>query len=242
MKRLLAGGSGDIYQIISAFRGDNPGRIHNPEFTLLEWYRCGYDHHQLIAEVIDLIDDCLGKAAFTLVSYRALLQEVWQQDVLGLQVNQQLELARQLFGLQTQIDRASVLDLFYAEAIVRYAAPRFFVLDFPVDQAAMAVLYEHERGEQQAARFECIVQGIELANGYQELTCAVQQKDRIEREVASRRGQQLPAVPIDHRLLAALEHGLPECAGVALGLDRLLMLQLQANSLDEVLAFSADRV
>ena len=240
MKRLLANGSGDIYQITSAFRAGDVGRIHNPEFALLEWYRCGYDHHQLMAEVADLIDGCLGQAPFVFVSYHSLLQKVWQQDVLGLPPHQQLALAQQLFGL-AQTDRANMLDLFYAEAITRYAAPRFFVLDFPVDQAAMAALYENKQGERRAARFECIVNGIELANGYQELTCVVQQKNRMEHEVASRKAQQLPAIAIDNRLLAALEHGLPECAGVALGLDRLLMLQLDANSLDEVLSFGADR-
>lgn len=238
LKRLLAAGTGDLYQMGPAFRRGESGRLHNLEFTMLEWYRCDYNEHQLMAEVAELVSSCLGAAPFETLSYRTLLRQVWQQDVLALTKADQTNLARQALGL----DQSDILDALYAEALVRYPAPRFFVSGFPPDQAAMAALFEDADGYPVAARFECIVSGVELANGYKELTDVAEQRRRLEQEYRRRLHDGLPVSALDERFLAALEQGLPECAGVALGLDRLLMLQLGASCLDEVLSFSHDRL
>lgn len=239
LKRLVAGVQTDLYSLGAAFRQDEQGSHHNPEFALLEWYRCGYSCEQLMAEVAALIDLCLGKAPFARISYRALLRQIWQVDVLALSAEDQKLLCRS--ALDADLPADAVLDALYAEALRRYARARFFVQSFPPDQAMMAELIPDETGAMVAARFECIVDGLELANGYQELTDCKIQAARWLQEGHLRKRRGLPEIPADERLLTALPL-LPPCAGVALGVDRLLMLHTGETSLDKVLSFSAKRL
>jgi len=245
MKRLLAAGSGPIYQIARAFRAEESGRLHNPEFLLLEWYRPGFDDFALMDEVEALVGGFLSGFPARRQSYRALLEITLGVDPfaasradLGAALGRHLARAGRDAdpALLADGDRALLLDLAYAEAsaAVRGAV---FVHDFPAEQAALARLRRDDRGDWVAARFELVVGGIELANGYHELTDAVEQRRRFERDLSVRasRGQRLPA--LDTRLLAALEAGVPDCAGVALGLDRMLLARIGETDLDWVLPF-----
>ena len=241
MKRLLAGGSGDIYYLGPAFRHGEQGRLHNVEFTLLEWYRCDFDEHQLMREVAVLLDDCLGAAPHQTLAYRDLLQQFWDEDVLGLTPKALMQFAFGHLGATLQPEAA--LDALYAEALRQYDAHRLFVTDFPPEQAAMAQLRRAAASSQvSAARFECIQAGVELANGYLELQDEAEQRARWQKESKRRERLGLPAIAADERLLAALASGLPDCAGVAVGVDRLLMLSLGAQSLTEVLTFSTQHL
>ncbi|HPF59283.1 MAG TPA: EF-P lysine aminoacylase EpmA [Candidatus Competibacteraceae bacterium] len=244
MKRLLAAGSGCIYQIARVFRDGEAGRRHNPEFTLLEWYRVGFDHHQLMAEAAELasvlLADRVPLAKPEWRSYRELFTP------LGLDPHRVT-----VAGLAACAERCGVpvppgmpledtdpwLDLLLTHCIEPHLGQGrlCFVYDYPASQAALARLRPGDPpvGE----RFELYLNGIELANGFHELGDAVEQRRRFEAENAVRRAQGLPVMPIDENLLAALETGLPDCAGVALGFDRLVMLAAGRNSLAEVLAF-----
>lgn len=246
MKRLLADGAGDIYYFGPALRANERGSLHNTEFTLLEWYRCNYDHNQLMLEVMALLNGYLGEAQAPFVTYSDLLGDIWEQDVLNLEPEEQTNLvARVLVGMDarpTKLTPAAALDALYDEALRRARWPRFFVTDFPPNQAAMARVHQDESGQQVAARFECIVSGVEVVNGYFELKDAEEQRRRWQQEAEIRSCNGLPMIAQDEKLLAALDAGLPDCAGAALGVDRLLMLKLGSKNLDEVLSFSAERL
>ncbi len=244
MKRLLAAGSGPIYQICKAFRRGEQGSRHNPEFSMLEWYRPGFSLEQLMDEVAQLLCLVLGERPIRHVDYHNLFEEV-----LGLDVRQQSDaelcaLSQRRHGIAAELlDRDSALNLLFSHDI----EPRLglddycFVYNFPASQAALAKLGEDARGHSVARRFEVFIDGVELANGYDELTDAAEQANRFARDCELRGARGLEIPPQDARLLAAINAGLPECAGVALGLDRLLMLKLGANSLADVLAFPIDR-
>ncbi len=244
MKRLLAAGSGPIYQICKAFRRGEQGSRHNPEFSMLEWYRPGFSLEQLMDEVAQLLCLVLGERPIRHVDYHNLFEEV-----LGLDVRQQSDaelcaLSQRRHGIAAELlDRDSALNLLFSHDI----EPRLglddycFVYNFPASQAALAKLGEDARGHSVARRFEVFIDGVELANGYDELTDAAEQASRFASDCDLRRVRGLEVPPQDARLLAAISAGLPECAGVALGLDRLLMLKLGANSLADVLAFPIDR-
>ncbi len=244
MKRLLAAGSGPIYQICKAFRRGEQGSRHNPEFSMLEWYRPGFSLEQLMDEVAKLLCLVLGERPIRHVDYHNLFEEV-----LGLDVRQQSDaelcaLSQRRHGIAAELlDRDSALNLLFSHDI----EPRLglddycFVYNFPASQAALAKLGEDARGHSVARRFEVFIDGVELANGYDELTDAAEQANRFARDCELRGARGLEIPPQDARLLAAINAGLPECAGVALGLDRLLMLKLGANSLADVLAFPIDR-
>jgi elongation factor P--(R)-beta-lysine ligase len=221
MKRLLAAGAPSIYQIGPVFRAGEAGRLHNPEFTMLEWYRVGFDDRQLMAEVAALIEHVLGPGAFGTVTYAEVVERAPPAEA----------------SPGVRASGRDALDLRFALGIESLARGRWFVVDYPADQAALARLREDD--PRVAARFELIVDGVELANGYHELADAIELRARMERDLAARRaaGQREP--PVDERLLAAMAAGLPPCAGVALGFDRLLMLKLGANRLDGVLPFPA---
>jgi lysyl-tRNA synthetase class 2 len=243
MKRLLAAGSGPIYQICKAFREGESGSRHSPEFTLLEWYRPGYSLSQLIEEVAELVGGVLNRNDFERTTYAALFMEhlgvnPHQAEVLELET-----LARQHIDYSGVGEtRDTWLDLLFTHLIEPRLAGRgmVFVGDFPATQAALARL-RHVGGDQVAERFELYVDGMELANGYFELTHPGEQRARFERDnlQLESRGE-LPRKP-DERLLAALDSGLPECAGVALGIDRLLMRQLGVAHLADVLSFDWSR-
>lgn len=245
MKRLLAAGSGCIYQIAKVFRNGEAGRRHNPEFTLLEWYRLGFDHHRLMTEVAELAATLLAGrlplAGVERLSYRELFQRAVQIDPHRTHVPELAARAEALnlaipSGMPTD-DVDPWLDLLLTHCIEPHLGQGCltFVYDYPASQAALARLRPGDPAV--GERFELYVSGLELANGFHELSDAVEQRRRFEAENAARRVQGLPVMPLDERLLSALEAGLPECAGVALGFDRLVMLAAGKTSIQDVIAF-----
>jgi lysyl-tRNA synthetase class 2 len=243
MKRLLARDGLAIYQLARAFRDGEAGARHNPEFTLLEWYRPGFDHHALMAEVAELVQHCLGQRPLHKFSYRELFLNHLQVDPFTASPGELESLVRAHIDVGTMAgDRDLWLDLLMSHVIEpRLARPGMvFVHDYPASQAALARIVEVD-GIAVGQRFELYVDGMELANGYFELLDAGEQRRRFERDNARRREHCQPERPLDERLLAALEHGLPPCSGVALGVDRLLMLATGAGDIREVLAFDWHR-
>jgi lysyl-tRNA synthetase class 2 len=245
MKRLLAAGSGDIWQICRVYRDGERGSQHNPEFTLIEWYRLGMDHHALMGDVERLIGAMLPPArAFDRserMSYREAMQLHAGVDAFRDPIPVLIERLRSAdidppSGLER--DRDACLDLIMG-ALVGPSLGRerlCFIYDYPASQAALARV----RGEV-ASRFEAYLDGVELANGFHELGDAAEQRARFLADGRQREQRGLPAMPIDERFLAALAHGLPECSGVALGFDRLVMCAAQAKRIDDVLAFPFER-
>ena len=251
MKRLLAAGSGPIFQLARAFRDGEAGRRHNPEFTLLEWYRPGFDHHALMDEVEALLDSVLGKTVLGAPAERLTYAELFERHA-GVDPHRasvaELDAVAAAAGIAAPAldteDRDGRLHLLVSHLVEpRLPAGRItFVHDFPASQAALArVRPGSDGGPPLAERFEVYVGPVELANGFHELTDAAEQRRRFERDRDERRRLGLPVPPLDERFLDALEAGLPPCAGVALGFDRLVMLAAGADSLDQVLAFPADR-
>lgn len=249
MKRLLAAGSGPIYQLGKAFRAGDRGSRHNPEFTMLEWYRPGFSLAQLMVETEALLLATLGEALHFVscerTSYRALFEARFAlnphaADVAMLRA---LVAAETSFGDAVALDAPGCLDLLFSSCLEPALGRErpLFVSDFPALQAALSRVIVNADGDRVAARCEVYVRGMELANGYDELLDAAEQRRRFAADNALRREHGLPEIPLDECFLAALAHGLPACSGIALGVDRLLMLRVGAASLDEVLAFSAGR-
>ncbi|RPE81499.1 EF-P lysine aminoacylase EpmA [Vulcaniibacterium tengchongense] len=249
LKRLLAAGFGDCYELGRVFRDGEAGGRHNPEFTMLEWYRLGWDHRRLIDETAELV-----QAALALVGRGARLEQVAYRELyrreLGLDpAHAGIEELRAALG-GVVIDPAGLtrddwLDLLMTHRL-QPAFPRdrlLAVYDYPASQCALARVRPAGEGDDAPAaeRFELYLGPLELANGYHELADAAEQGARFQRDLAVRaqRGDALP--PRDERLLAALAAGFPHCAGVALGVDRLLMAMLGAERIAEVLAFDFAR-
>lgn len=244
MKRLLAAGSGSIYQICKAFRVDECGGRHNPEFSLLEWYRVGWSAEQLQLEVVGLVQRvaqlfAVDWALHPMLSYGELfLRELAVNPFTASEAELQQVAHKHLGSELPEMDRLGWLDLLMAQVIEpRLPTGLQLVVDFPAEQAALAQKTRNLEGRWVAKRFELYVNGVELANGYQELTDAEEQRARFEEDNVQRRVLGLPELPLPEGLLTALEAGLPECAGVALGLDRLLMLALEKSRLADVLSF-----
>jgi len=238
MKRLLAAGSGSIFQICHAFRDGEAGRLHSSEFTLLEWYRSGYGYAQLMDEIELLITSLsLRRCTFSRHSYRSLFRDNLDLDIDTATLGELRETcARQVPGIETgDLSADQCLDLLLAMVIAPTLDGYRFVFDYPISQAALARASREDA--RVAERFELFHDGLELANGFSELTDATQQRARFERDNELRLERGLPAHVIDERLLGALESGIEECAGVALGLDRLLMVLLDVDSIEEVLTF-----
>lgn len=239
LKRLLAAGVGDCYELGKVFRAGEQGRKHNPEFTMLEWYRIGWDYHRLIDEVVELLLSAAklaGKTpAIAKQSYRELFLRYAGLDPLACDEAQLLQLLGPYRIVSDGLDRDDYLNL----ALTHHIEPQLqvdrilAVYDYPASQAALA----KTRDGLVAERFEVYWGRLELANGYQELTDAREQAARFAADLRKRqaRGKELPA--IDEGFLRALGDGLPECTGVALGMDRLLMILLDAGSLEEMLPF-----
>jgi lysyl-tRNA synthetase class 2 len=247
MKRLLAAGSGSIYQLCKVFRDGEFGTRHNPEFTLLEWYRTDLDYFDLMDEVEQLLTTVLaGIAAPDSVhhwTYRELFLEYAGIDPFTVSSGALRDLLQTRYDISCEAlstdDLDSWLDLVMTHVIEpRMGTGLIFVRDYPASQAALARL--RPGTPTVAERFEVYLNGIELANGFHELADAVEQRARFEKERARRRNDGLADVCIDERLLSALESGLPDCAGVALGVDRLVMIASGAESLHEVIAFPLD--
>jgi len=244
MKRLLAAGSGAIYQICKVFRQGESGRRHNPEFTLLEWYRPGFDHHRLMDEVEALVGDILGLAGRAeRLSYRDAFLRYADVDPLAVSIGELRETAKRLGcgDFDAGEERDTWLNLILSHHIEPHLGREglCFLTDYPASQAALARL--NSTDHRVAERFELYYKGVELANGFHELGDAVELRRRFESELAERAQRGMATPPMDGRLLAALEAGLPDCAGVALGVDRLVMLALGAESLQDVIAFTLER-
>ncbi len=242
MKRLLAAGSGDIYQICHVARGHEQGRYHNSEFTLIEWYRIGFTLHALMEEVAALVGELLGAARpVEFVSYREALLRATALDPFTASAAE-LAACAQAGGLSgTAPQRDESLDFIMGSIVgPRLGQGRLtFVHGYPASQAALARL--DPRDARAAQRFELYAEGLELANGFHELGAADEQRARFLADQAERRRRGLPVLPLDERLLAALAHGLPDCSGVALGFDRVAMLALGARHIEEVLPFPTPR-
>jgi lysyl-tRNA synthetase class 2 len=246
MKRLLASDCGPIYQICKVFRNGEAGRLHNPEFTMVEWYRPGFGYRDIMEDTEDLLIYTLGIDQCRHISYRAaFLAHAGldpfdaADDVIGARAAS--------LGLDAGSARGMERDDFLDFILSEQVAPQLgrdrpvFLCEYPASQAALARIIEAPGAAPVAARFEVFIQGMEIANGFEELTDGDEQRRRFERDNARRRALGRKEKPLDERLLGALAHGLPDCAGVALGLDRLLMVQAGRRRLDEVLAFPLER-
>jgi len=282
MKKLVAAGSGPIYQLCKAFRDGEAGSRHNPEFTMLEWYRPGWDHHRLMDEVEELLITVLSgsgreqhptpvgdqpdhaqarclapgspREAAWLSSHRVgSMEKLTYADAFQHHVGIDPHNATQselIAAAQNRIgksvpnlgdDRDGWLDLLMSHVIepdLGRSGPTF-IHDYPASQAALARIRPGD--PPMAERFEAWVEGIELANGYHELTDPIEQRRRFKADLSTRSERGLPVVPVDDRFLEALESGMPDSAGVALGVDRLVMLAAGASRIDEVIAFPIDR-
>ena len=252
MKRLLAAGSGPIFQIAKVFRIDESGRFHNPEFTMLEWYRPGFDHHRLIDECEALLAALHGPASCVRSSYReAFARHAGIDPFLATRTELEARCVQAIGPLPAMpvvkaADESAARDFLLDLLMSHVVGPQLgqdrpeFLIDFPASQAALAKV-RRDVEPPVAERFELFWQGIELANGFHELTDAAEQQRRFEADQARRtlRGQTAP--PYDRHLIAALAHGLPPCAGVAVGLDRLLMLLLGLPHIGDGLAFDDER-
>ena len=239
MKRLLAAYGEPVFQIARAFRDGEAGARHNPEFSLLEWYRPGFDHHQLMDEVADLVRDCLGERPLHKFSYRQLFQDLLNIDPFTASIAELEALARSHLDAGTLCgDRDLWLDLLLSHLIEPQLVDlgMCFVYDYPASQAALSQIVVTD-SVSVWQRFELYVDGMELANGYLELTEAPEQRRRVKQDNARRREFGQPERPLDEYLLAALVHGLPGCSGVAMGVDRLLMLATGTSDIRDVLAF-----
>lgn len=242
MKRLLANGSGPIYQLCKVFRQDENGRRHNAEFTLLEWYRPGFNLDQLMAEVEALVGQVLElPTPIPRMTYARLFADHLQLDIFSTDVAalRQCAAAQGLAEVagMADADHDSWLDLLLSHVIEPRLAeyPALFVTDYPASQASLAKIRPGSPAV--AERFELYVKGIELANGFHELADADEQRQRFVLENQQRQRLGKPIMPVDEALLAALAAGLPDCSGVALGFDRLVMLAAGAIQLQQVLAF-----
>jgi lysyl-tRNA synthetase class 2 len=245
MKRLLAAGSGDIYQICKVFRAGEHGSRHNPEFTLLEWYRVGFDMQALMQEVSDLLTSLLSHrlvAPPLSLTYRQAFIEHAQVDPFTATPTQ-LQVA---FQQHTGQDVAGVSDDDWLDLILSFVVqPQLpkdrlvLIRDFPAPQASLAKL--NAQDPELACRFEVFVAGLELANGFEELTDASEQQQRIEVEQARRQSAGLPCLPLDQHFLSALRAGLPPCSGVAVGVDRIIMLASGQEQIGGVLSFEFER-
>lgn len=245
MKRLLAAGSGAIYQLCKAFRRGETSSRHNPEFTMLEWYRPGFSLLDLMAEIEALLKTILGdELAVQRISYQQLFMDHLQFDPLQADSKTVEAIARQHLDIQMHSDCVDDwLNLLMAEVIEPQLKPRgaVFVYQYPASQAALSRIERNQDGVPVAQRFELYVDGLELANGYAELTDAEEQRQRFMADQAVRAAQAKPHHEVDEFLLSAVSAGLPPCSGVALGLDRLIMRAIQASHITQVLAFSVDK-
>ena len=242
MKRLLAAGSGSIYQIAKAFRNGEVGCRHNPEFTLLEWYRLDFDLQQLMQEVACLIDTVLiGEVLeWHFWSYRQAFEEVLYINPLTASDDAIRSKALDLIDIQMEAStpRDTWLDLLMSHCIEPQLPTACFIFDYPASQSALAQTGMDDLGNNVARRFEVYINGIELANGYQELTDAQEQERRFALDNATRAFMGKTPMAVDIRLIQALQAGLPECSGVALGIERLLMLASGEKDITKVMAFS----
>jgi len=248
MKRLLAAGSGSIYQISPVFRQDEQGKKHNPEFTLLEWYRIDLDHHALMGEVNSLIryvaEEYLTLERSQFFSYQDAMIKFANIDPFKATIDELKEVAIKAgidFVGMDDVPFDTWLDLLMSHVVEKNLPLNcpVFIYDYPASQAALAKI---KKGSPSVAeRFELYINGMELANGFHELSDAEEQAERFHNDQSQRKKLELPGIPADYNLIGALKHGLPDCAGVAIGVDRLLMVLSGSKHINEVLTFPFDR-
>ncbi|MFT5504588.1 MAG: lysyl-tRNA synthetase class 2 [Gammaproteobacteria bacterium] len=239
MKRLLAAGFGSIYQICPAFRAEESGRKHRPEFTLLEWYRIGFDYQSLMDDVESLIKSLQNdNQSFERIRYYELFDRyLGFKPELTTLTELRLICTQTVSGIDSRgLDYDQCLNLLLSVMIEPQMRGYQFVMDYPANQASLSKL--NKQNPVIAERFELFYNGMELANGFSELTDPVEQRMRFEKDNKARRENDQPVIPIDEPFLSALEAGLPECAGVAVGIDRLVMALIGSNDIREVMAFS----
>ena len=245
MKRLLASGYQSIYQISKAFRHEAKGRLHNPEFTILEWYRIGFTQRELMDEVSDLFITVLNCKQPIFITYQNVFIKYTSIDPLNCSIKEVLVYIEEnnkmsdwlLFEKNISTLLQFVLSEFI-EPIIDHSVPHF-IYDFPVDQASLAKV--NKSNPKVAERFECYYQGLELVNGFSELTDYKEQFERFNNDNKERKKCGLEEKNIDERFINALKSGIPECSGVAMGVDRLLMIALNKNDIDGVITFCIDR-
>lgn len=243
MKRLLAAGSGPIFQLARVFRDDELGRWHNPEFTMLEWYQLAISHHELMDEMDELLQLILKCQPMIRKTYQQVFIEICQLDPFSATIAQlqktleRYELAYVMAPEEQDPDQYLFLLMSHIiePALAKEKLP-VAIYNFPISQAALAQINQGV-----AERFEIYVQGVELANGFHELTDAKAQAARFQQDLAQRRRQGLPEPLVDEYFIAALNHGLPACSGVALGIDRLVTLALQQDAIAKTMAFDFSR-
>ncbi|ATF74335.1 elongation factor P--(R)-beta-lysine ligase [Pasteurella multocida] len=241
MKRLLAAGSGPIFQLCHVFRNEEAGQHHNPEFTMLEWYRPHFDMYRLINEVDDLLQQILDCKPTESLSYQFVFQEYVGLDPLSAEKAELVAKAKQYHLQQAeQEDRDTLLQFLFSTVVEPNIGKEnpVAVYHFPATQAALAQISSEDH--RVAERFEFYYKGLELANGFHELTDVNEQLHRFEQDNVQRQKMGLPQRQIDKRLLGALQAGVPNCSGIALGVDRLLMIALGANAIHEVMAFGIE--
>jgi len=245
MKRLLASGFGCIYQICKAFRHEGSGHKHNPEFTMLEWYRLDFNHHELMAEVDELLTIVLGTSTGEKISYQDLFLKYISLDPLTANFDELYAVIqrynKEADWLYSSNDSDLLLQFIFSEIIeakIGIQAP-CFVYDFPIAQASLAKVCTID--SRVAQRFECYFKGVELANGFNELTDFNIQLTRFEKDNDKRIDLGLTTREIDNNFIDALKSGLPQCSGVALGIDRLIMLALNKSNIAKVITFPVER-
>lgn len=241
MKRLLAAGSGDIFQICKAFRNGEFGRLHNPEFTILEWYRVGFTHHDLMREMSEFLSCTLEVDSAQRFSYQEIFAMHLDFNPLDADLEQIRSLAKKIdLNIPDLSDeRDTLLQLIFSQIIepkLGDIAPTI-IYDFPKSQAMLARINSDKKT---AARFEVYFRGVELANGFYELNNPDEQHQRFLADLEKRKALNLPSIPLDELFLEALPH-LPDCSGVAVGIDRLMLLAAQANSFSEIISFPFDK-
>lgn len=247
MKRLLAAGSGPIYALTKSFRQGEQGRHHNLEFTILEWYQPGLDDHSLMQQVSEFIQAILDQQADK-ATYRECFLQATELNPHTATTEDLATFARRNLHVEWQVDSRGTgsqdmssrdlwLDLIFSHCIQPTLQTATLIYDYPATQAALAKVAENQYGEPVARRFELFCRGIELGNGYWELTDSAEQERRFRADNSHRRKLGLETVVWDNKLVEALRAGLPDCAGIAVGVDRLLMLKTGTDRLEQVLDF-----
>ena len=242
LKRLLCSGSGDIFELGKVFRKGETSKTHNVEFTMLEWYRLGFNYLQLIEEVNELLislmqDFGLSEPQIQNLTFNQCFEDYLEINLSETSTTQLNQICQQHNYDGSELNRDEALDFLFSMQI----QPRFprekiiNVTQFPASQAALSMINPEDNNT--SLRFETYFNGYELANGYQELTDAVEQEKRFNLDNAKRKNAGWNEVRMDKNLLTAMQHGMPDCSGVALGVDRLLMLLLDRKQIDEVLSF-----
>ncbi len=242
MKRLLAAHSNPIYQIGKVFRQDPISKQHNPEFTMLEWYRPGFSLDQLMDEVSELLLSLLNCDSIKRFTYRELFENYLDINPHNIESEELAALAREKIELSAdEFNDTDYLQLLMSAIIEPQLPALCFVYNYPQEQACLSVIEESDQKDLVGRRFEVYCQGMELANGFLELLDAEEQRQRFASDNAAREKNGLEAVPIDEKFLAALAAGMPACSGVALGVDRLLMAMHGINDIDQAMSFTTQR-